>query len=160
MKDKLLQILNEDAHLTSKELAERLRITPEEVDALVAELKQEGVILGSKTVINWENSGKELTTALIEVRVTPQRGRGFDRIAHRLYQYPQVNSCYLMSGGFDLMLILEGKTLRDIAQFVAEKIAPVEYVLSTSTHFILKKYKNDGTIFALPNEDDREAIVL
>lgn len=160
MKDKLLKVLQEKGQLSDRELALRLETSEEEVHKLLEELRRDGILLGYQAVINWEATEKESTTALIEVRVTPQRGLGFDRIARRLYQYPEVDSCYLMSGGFDLMIIIEGKTLRDVARFVSDKIAPMESVLSTSTHFILKKYKSNGTIFAAAPKDEREAVVL
>lgn len=160
MKEELLHLLTEDARLHPQELARRLGSTEEEVRNLILSLEEEGVILGYRAEVNWDLVEEERTTALIEVRVTPQLGQGFDRIAHRIYEYPEVTSCYLMSGSFDLMVILEDKTLRDVARFVSDRIAPLEAVLSTSTHFILKKYKDNGLIFARPNLDEREAVIL
>ena len=109
-------------------------------------------------MINWEKTSIEKVTALIEVRVTPQRGQGFDNIAERIYKYPEVTSVYLMSGGFDLMVILEGKTLQEVASFVSNKLSTLDTVLSTATHFILKKYKDHGTILAKKYEDTREIV--
>ena len=106
-------------------------------------------------MINWEKTSKEVVTALIEVKVTPQMGEGFDKIAERIYKYPEVKDCYLMSGGFDLTVIVEGKSMKEVALFVAEKLAPLDSVLSTSTHFVLKKYKDKGTIFEKGPQDDR-----
>ena len=132
----------------------------EEIDVVneLQALEEEGVICGYHTLINWEKTSLDKVTALIEVRVTPQRGQGFDNVAERIYRYPEVRSVYLISGGFDLMVILEGKTLREVSSFVSDKLAPLEQVLSTATHFILKKYKDHGTIFSQKSEDEREMI--
>ena len=119
-------------------------------------MEAEGIICGYHTMINWEKTTKEKVSALIEVRVTPQRGQGFDNIAERIYKYPEVNSVYLISGGYDLLVTLEGKSLKDISMFVSEKLATLDSVLSTATHFILKKYKDHGTILARKVEDERE----
>ena len=129
-------------------------ITPEELAALEAE----GVICAYHTLVDWEKTSNEKVTALIEVRVTPQRGQGFDSIAERIYRYPEVKSVYLISGGYDLMVILEGKSLRDVSSFVSDKLSTLESVLSTATHFILKKYKDYGTVLGWKKEDEREMI--
>ncbi len=121
-------------------------------------MEKEGIICGYHTLVNWEKTSNEKVTALIEVRVTPQRGQGFDNVAERIYRYPEVRSVYLISGGFDLMVILEGKTLREVSSFVSDKLSTLDRVLSTSTHFILKKYKDHGTIFVQKTEDEREVI--
>ena len=131
-----------------------------EVEAEIKRLKDEKIILGYTTEINWEKTYPEHVTAMIEVRITPVRNQGFDHISNILSQYDKVTACYLMSGGFDLMLIYEDDNLRDIASFVYEKVATLEGVLSTSTHFILKKYKANGIIFESSKNDDRQAIVL
>jgi DNA-binding Lrp family transcriptional regulator len=109
-------------------------------------------------MINWEKTGVEKVTAMIEVRVTPQRGMGFDKVAERIYNYPEVESVYLISGGFDFMVILEGKTLREVSQFVSDKLSPLDSILSTKTNFILKKYKDHGTVMAEPAKDERMKI--
>lgn len=124
----------------------------------MAAMEQEGIICGYHTMIDWDKTTTEKVTALIEVRVTPQRGQGFDTIAERIYKYPEVNSVYLISGGFDLMVILEGKTLKEISQFVSDKLSTQESVLSTATHFILKKYKDHGTILTKKYEDERMSV--
>ena len=124
----------------------------------IGTLEAEGVICGYHTLINWEKTDIEKVSALIEVRVTPQRGQGFDSIAERIYKYPEVRSVYLMSGAYDLMVILEGKTLREVSNFVSDKLSTLDSVLSTATHFILKKYKDHGTAFAVKKEDEREMI--
>ena len=121
-------------------------------------MEKEGVICGYHTLIDWEKTSIEKVTALIEVRVTPQRGQGFDKIAERIYNYPEVRSVYLISGGFDLLVILEEKSLREIANFVSDKLSTLDSVLSTGTHFILKKYKDYGTVLSKKREDEREII--
>ena len=119
---------------------------------------QEQVICGYHTMIDWDKTGTEKVTALIEVRVTPQRGQGFDSIAERIYNYPEVKSVYLISGGYDLMVILEGKTLREVSSFVSDKLSTLEAVLSTATHFILKKYKEKHLVFRPQDPEEREYI--
>jgi DNA-binding Lrp family transcriptional regulator len=121
----------------------------------IAQMEKEQVICGYHTMIDWDKTGNEKVTALIEVRVTPQRGQGFDTIAERIYNYPEVKSVYLISGAYDLMVILEGKTLREVSGFVSDKLSTLDTVLSTATHFILKKYKDHGTIFAQKKKDER-----
>ena len=121
-------------------------------------MEKDGIICGYNTLIDWEKTSIEKVTALIEVRVTPQRGQGFDKIAERIYNYPEVKAVYLISGGFDLLVILEEKSLREIANFVSDKLSTLESVLSTGTHFILKKYKDYGTILAKKHEDEREIV--
>ena len=124
----------------------------------IQKMEEEHIICGYHTLINWEKTDIEKVSALIEVRVTPQRGQGFDSIAERIYKYPEVRSVYLMSGAYDLMVILEGKTLREVSNFVSDKLSTLDSVLSTATHFILKKYKDHGTAFATKKEDEREMI--
>ena len=121
----------------------------------IADMEKEKIICGYHTLIDWDKAGSESVTALIEVRVTPQRNQGFDRIAERIYNYPEVNAVYLISGGYDLLVTLEGKTLKEVSQFVSEKLSPVEAVISTATHFILKKYKDHGTILVKKTESER-----
>ena len=121
----------------------------------LAAMEAEHIICGYHTIINWDKTGIEKVTAMIEVRVTPQRDQGFDKVAERIYNYPEVNSVYLISGSFDLMVTLEGKTLREVSQFVSEKLSTLESVLSTKTNFILKKYKDHGTIMTEPAKDER-----
>ncbi len=156
----LLQLVEHNARVKIADLATMLNASEEEIAAELEACKKDNVILGYTTMINWEKTERETVTALIEVRITPQRNQGFDKIASQFYRYPQVSSCFLMSGGFDLMLIIEDSTLREVANFVSEKIAPLEGVLSTATHFILKKYKSNGTLFTQKPKDDRETIVL
>lgn len=159
-KEEILQLLERNSKLTSEQIAVMLGRPQEEVEKIIDQLERGKVILGYNTVVNWERTATVPVTALIEVRVTPQRDRGFDEIARRIYRYPQVVSCYLMSGGFDLMVIVEDQGLKDVAMFVSEKIAPLDSVMSTRTHFILKKYKNHHHEYSSQEEDQREAVVL
>ena len=147
MKD-LLQLLEDDCTLTHAQLAAMTGMAEDEVAAAVAQYEKDRVILGYKTIIDWDRTHREAVTAMISVSVTPQRGEGFDRIAQRIYQYDEVESLYLMSGGsHDLTVIISGRTLKEIAHFVGEKLAPIEGVTGTATHFILKKYKEKHLIF-------------
>jgi len=158
MRNEILSILQNNSRIDLKELA--IRVGAEEIDVAneIAKLESKGVICGYNTLINWEKTDIEKVTALIEVKVTPQRGQGFDRIASRIYNYPEVRDVYLISGGFDLLVTLEEKSLKDIARFVSEKLSTLDSILSTSTHFILKKYKDHGTIVNESKEDEREVI--
>ena len=123
-----------------------------------SKLEEEGIICGYHTLIDWEKTSIEMVTALIEVKVTPQRGQGFDKIAERIYNYPEVKAVYLISGGYDLLVTLEEKTLKEISRFVSDKLSTLDSVLSTATHFILKKYKDHGTVLDKKHEDGREVI--
>ncbi len=158
MRDELLAIIEKNSRIDLKELAILLGVDETDVVNELDALEKEGVICGYHTLINWEKTDNEKVSALIEVRVTPQRGQGYDNVAERIQKYPEVRSVYLMSGGYDLMVIIEGKTLREVSSFVSEKLATLEPVLSTATHFILKKYKDHGTMISRNNEDEREMI--
>ncbi len=158
MKDELLAILEKNSRIDFSELAVLLGKSEEEVLKNIEELEKSGVICGYHTLINWEKTSIEKVMALIEVKVTPQRGRGFDNIAERIYNYPEVKAVYLISGGYDLLVILEEKTLKEIANFVSDKLSTLDSVLSTATHFILKKYKDHGTILNEKHKDEREVI--
>ncbi|MBO5292039.1 MAG: Lrp/AsnC family transcriptional regulator [Lachnospiraceae bacterium] len=158
MREKILGIIEKNSRVDVKELAVILGV--EEIDVVneMAAMEAEGVICGYHTLIDWEKTSIEKVSALIEVRVTPQRGQGFDSIAERIYKYPEVNSVYLISGGFDLLVTLEGKSLKEISQFVSDKLSTQESILSTATHFILKKYKDHGTILTKKYDDERMKI--
>lgn len=158
MRDELLAVIEKNSRIDLKELAVILGV--EEIDVVneMAAMEEEGIICGYHTLINWEKTSIDKVSALIEVRVTPQRGEGFDNIAERIYKYPEVRSVYLMSGAYDLLVILEGKTLREVSSFVSDKLSTLDTVLSTATHFILKKYKDHGTVFGKKKEDEREMI--
>ncbi len=156
----LLCVLSENCRLSDAQIAVMLGRDEEEIRREIQEMEKKDIILGYPALIDWEKTERDIVTAFIEVRVTPQRGQGFDRVAEKIYQYPQVKSCYLMSGGFDLFVTVEGKSMKEVALFVAEKLAPIESVLSTSTHFVLKKYKEKGVIYEQKYADNREAVVL
>ncbi len=158
MREELLSVIEKNSRIDLKELAVILGVREVDVVNELEAMEKEGIICGYHTLVNWEKTSNEKVTALIEVRVTPQRGQGFDNVAERIYRYPEVRSVYLISGGFDLMVILEGKTLREVSSFVSDKLSTLDRVLSTSTHFILKKYKDHGTIFVQKTEDEREVI--
>ncbi|SCY90421.1 DNA-binding transcriptional regulator, Lrp family [Paenibacillus polysaccharolyticus] len=152
---KVLDLLKEDARRTPALLSTLLGESEDKIKAVVAQLEQEHVIVKYATVVNWSKIDDEKVTALIEVQITPERGRGFEGIAERIYLYPQVKSVYLMSGAYDLLVEVEGGNLREVANFVSEKLSPIDSVLSTKTNFILKKYKQDGIIFEDHQEDNR-----
>ena len=156
---KLLQLLENDCTLTTAQLASLTGMSEEEVKAEKKRLEDEKVILGYQAVVDWDRTHRENVTALIEVKVTPQRGEGFDRIAERIYQYDEVESVYLMSGAFDLTVIISGRSLKEVAHFVGEKLAPLEDVTGTATHFILHKYKENHLIFE-KREEQEERFVL
>jgi len=159
MREELLAILEKNSRIDFSELAVLLGVSEEEVLKEIEQLERDGVIGGYHTLINWEKTSIEKVMALIEVKVTPQRGRGFDNIAERIYNYPEVKAVYLLSGGYDLLVILEEKSLKEIANFVSDKLSTLDSVLSTATHFILKKYKDHGTIMNQKQKDEREVIV-
>lgn len=159
--EEILEILEKNFRYTDEQIAVMAGKTVEEVREAIQDYEEKSIIAGYTTLINWENTGKEVVTALIQVKVTPQRGEGFDKVAERIYRYDQVQACYLMSsGGFDLTVIVEGKTMKEVATFVAQKLAVLDNVDGTATHFVLKKYKDHGTIFKeKKNTDNREAIL-
>ncbi|WP_058486435.1 Lrp/AsnC family transcriptional regulator [Defluviitalea phaphyphila] len=158
MREEILEILEKNSKLNAEDIAIMLNIPKEEVEKEIEQMEKEQIICGYNTLINWEKTNKDLVTALIEVKVTPQRGEGFDKIAERIYRFDEVKAVYLMSGGFDLTVIIEGKTMKEVALFVAQKLAPLEAVLSTATHFVLKKYKDHGISFELSDKDERMVI--
>ena len=159
MREKILTFIEKNSRINLKELAIMLGVDEASVANEIAAMEQENVICGYHTLIDWDKAGLEKVTAMIEVRVTPQRGMGFDKIAERIYNYPEVKSVYLISGGFDLMVTLEGKTLREVSQFVTDKLSTLDQVLSTKTYFILKKYKDHATIMAAPVKSDERGIM-
>lgn len=158
MNEQILHILETNSRISLEELAERVGEPEEKVAAAIDEMEKDNTICGYCTLINWEHTQEEQVVALIEVKVTPQREMGFDTIAQRIYQYPEVRSCFLMSGGFDFTVIIEAQTMRAVAMFVSEKLAPIDSVISTATHFILKKYKDHGTVLVDEPKDERMMI--
>ncbi len=160
MEKEILRILEQNAFETPADIAEKLGVDADAVKTKIAELEEKQIIVGYKAVINWDKADKDLVTALIDLKITPQPGQGFDRVAEKIYQFDHVKSVYLMSGGYDLSVTIEGKSMKDVALFVAEKLAPMDCVLSTTTHFILRKYKDGGIILSQANTDSRQMITL
>ena len=158
MREKILTHIERNSRIDIHDLAIILNTDEATVMNELEAMEAEHIICGYHTLINWEEAGIEKVTAMIEVRVTPQRGMGFDKVAERIYNYPEVNSVYLISGGFDLLITIEGKTLKEVSQFVSDKLSTLDTVLGTATHFILKKYKDHGTILSKTHEDTREKI--
>lgn len=155
MREKILTFIEKNSRIDLKELAIILGVDETVVVNELQAMEEEHVICGYHTLVDWDKVGVDKVMAMIEVRVTPQRGLGFDKVAERIYNYPEVNSVYLISGGFDFMVTIEGKSLREVAQFVSEKLSTLDTVLSTKTNFILKKYKDHGTILAEKAKDER-----
>lgn len=160
IKEKILRTIDKNSKISTAELAIMIGCTEAEAAAAVAEMEADNVICGYPTIINWDKFSNEKLTALIEVKVTPQRGQGFDKIAERIYRFDEVESVYLMSGGFDFTVTIKGKSMREVAGFVSEKLAPMEAVLSTATHFVLKKYKEHSIILEQEETDEREKVLL
>jgi len=156
--DSLLKILKENATLKPAQLAAMLNIPEPEVLSRIKDYETSHMILGYRAILNEEQLGIETVRAVIEVKITPERGGGFDRLAERIAKYTEVNSCYLMSGGYDLLVIVEGKNLREVASFVSEKLATIQGVVSTSTHFMLKPYKEHGVLMSHEESEERLAI--
>ncbi|NLK40083.1 MAG: Lrp/AsnC family transcriptional regulator [Clostridiales bacterium] len=151
----LLEILENDSRITAEQLAVMLDKEVGDIKKMIADYEKDGVILGYKTLIDWDKTEREYVSALIELKVTPQRDRGFDKVAEKIYNYPEVQSVYLMSGSYDIAVLIEGKTMREVAYFVAQKLAPLEYIISTATHFVLRKYKDKGVIYGPAETDER-----
>ena len=155
MREKILTIIEKNSRLTVKDIASILGESEAKVAAEIETMENEHIICGYHTLINWDKTQDERVDALIEVKVTPQRGLGFDSIAQRIYQYDEVDAVYLMSGSFDFTVLISGKTMKEVASFVSSKLSPMESVLSTATHFVLKKYKDHGTVIEQPRVDER-----
>ena len=158
--DKILTLLENDAKLTPEQLAAMLSKEVGEICDIVDKYEKEGVILGYKSIIDWDKTDREFVNALIEVKVVPQKDKGFDYIAKKIYNYPEVQSLYLMSGGFDFAIMLEGKTMKEVAFFVAQKLATIDGISATATHFVLKKYKDKGVIYKSDESDPRNDLML
>ena len=158
--EKLLELLEQDCTLTTDQLALAAGLSEEEVKAAIRKYEDERIVLGYQAIIDWDRVRKETVTALIEVNVVPQSADGFDRIAERIYQYDEVESMYLMSGAFDLTVIISGRTLREVALFVSERLSTIQGVTGTATHFILKKYKEKHLVFRPQDPEEREYIFV
>ena len=153
--NEILQLLENDSRLTAEQLAAMLDKEVGDIKRMITAYEKDGVVLGYKALIDWDKTDREYVTALIELKVAPQRDRGFDRVAEKIYNYPEVQSLYLMSGSFDLAVFIEGRTMREVAYFVAQKLAPMEYIVATATHFVLRKYKDKGVVYGPCEEDMR-----
>jgi len=153
--DKLLALLENDSRLSDGQLALMLDKEVGQIKEMIEKYEKEKIIVGYKTLIDWDKTDREYLTALIELKVLPQRDRGFDGIAEKIRNYPEVQSLYLMSGSYDLAVIIEGRTMREVALFVAQKLAPLEQIQSTATHFVLKKYKDKGAVYDIEQRDER-----
>ncbi|MCD8181122.1 MAG: Lrp/AsnC family transcriptional regulator [Firmicutes bacterium] len=159
--EEILNILDKEKGGVSRaKIAQMLGMEEQEVADKIKKMEKENIIVGYNTVVNWDKTDREVVTALIELRITPQRGEGFDKVAERIYKYPQVKSLYLMSGAYDLAVTIEGKSMKEVALFVAQKLAPMDSVISTATHFVLKKYKEEGIVFEDDEKDTRQVITL
>ena len=157
----ILRILDkEQGKISRTKIAQMLGKDEKEVDEKIAELEKDNIIVGYKTIVNWDKTDRDMVTALIELRITPQRGEGFDKVAERIYKYPQVRSLYLMSGAYDLAVTIVGKSMKEVALFVAQKLAPMDSIISSATHFVLKKYKEEGIVFEDDEKDTRQVITL
>ena len=156
--DQLLKLVRENAAWRSDQLAAMLAMSEEEVKAKIKGYEKDRIILGYRAILNEEKLGLDVVQAVIEVKITPERGGGFDRLAERIAKYSEVQSCYLMSGGYDLLVVVQGKNLRDVATFVSEKLATVQGVISTATHFMLKPYKEQGVLMKMEANEERLAV--
>ena len=156
--ERLLKLLDANARLTTAEIATMLCTTEDAVKAQMAELEKAGVVRGYKALIDWDRTDRKYVTALIELRVTPQRNYGFDDLAERIMKFEEVETVYLMSGGFDLMVIVNGCTFKDVAMFVAKRLSTLDSVVSTATHFVLRRYKDRGVLFLGEDVDERGAL--
>ena len=155
IREKILRNLETNGRIELADLAIMLGISETELANEIQKMEDEKIICGYTTLINWDNTSKEIVTALIEVKVTPQRNQGFEMLAERIAKFQEVTSCYLMSGGFDFMVLIEGKSMKEVAKFVFNKLSTLDSVLSTSTHFVLKKYKDHGVSLVSEEDDDR-----
>ena len=159
--EEILNILDkEKGNVSRAKIAQMLGMEEKEVADKIEKMEKENVIVGYKTIVNWDKTDKDVVVALIDLRITPQRGEGFDKVAERIYKYPQVKSLYLMSGAYDLSVTIEGKSMKEVALFVAQKLAPMDSIISTATNFVLKKYKEEGIVFEDDEKDTRQVITL
>ena len=155
MKKNLLKLLEDDARLSTEQLSVMLDAPKENIEKELNELEKNGTILGYKAMIDWEKTDREYVTAMIDVKLSPQRDRGFDKIAEKIFNYPEVQAVYLMSGAYDLSVLIEGRTMKEVAYFVSQKLAPIESIISTATHFVLHKYKDKGVVYGYSEIDER-----
>ena len=159
MTNEILELLDNNSSLSTEDIATMIGATPEEVESEITKLEKENVIVKYNTLIDWDKTDKEIVTAFIDVKVTPERDLGFDAVARRIYKFPEVKSVHLMSGGYDLSVKIEDRTMKEVALFVAEKLATIDHINSTSTHFMLKTYKKDGVIFKGEQQENERLVV-
>ena len=157
--EEILKVLEKDGRLTEEQVAAMCGKETGDIKKMLDAYERDGVILGYQAIIDWDKTEREYVSALIEVKIVPKPDRGFDQVAERIYNYPEVKSLYLMSGSFDLALIIEGRTMKEVAFFVARKLAPLEDVMSTATHFVLRKYKDKGIVYGPAVNDERGNIL-
>ncbi len=155
LQKRILKIIENDSRISVADLAVELGVKDVDIANAITEMEEKKIICGYHTLINWDNTDEEIVTALIEVKASPQRGNGFDKIAERIMKFDEVNTIYLMSGGYDFCVIIEGKSMKEISRFVFEKLSTLECILSTSTHFVLKKYKDHGTVLEESSKKSR-----
>ena len=155
MNNEILKLLESDARLTPEQLSVMLDTDKSNIEKAINELEGNGTILGYKAIVDWEKTEMESVTAMIDVKLTPQRDRGFDRVAEKIYNYPEVKSVYLMSGAYDLSVLIEGRTMKEVALFVSQKLSTIDAVTSTATHFVLHKYKDKGVLYSAGETDER-----
>lgn len=155
MKTEILKLIENNARLSYDQIATMVGTDAATVQAEIKKMENDGIILSYNTIVNWERTEAEAVTAMIDVKLTPQADKGFDRVAEKIYNFPEVKSVYLMSGAYDLSVIIEGKTMKEVAFFVSQKLAPIESVISTATHFVLHKYKDTGVLFSPHAIDER-----
>lgn len=160
MKSKILKALETNARLSTSDLAKMLNVEEKEVIRVIGELEADKVICGYHTIINWDKVSNEKVDALIELKVTPQRGTGFDAIANRIAKFDEVDSVFLLSGAYDFMVQIKGRSMKEVSQFVFDKLSTLDTVQSTATHFVLKKYKDHGIVFDERKIDKREKVIL
>ncbi|MCK8816792.1 Lrp/AsnC family transcriptional regulator [Natroniella sulfidigena] len=159
MKSDILRLLEENGKLSPDEIAVRLDLDVEKVEEVIEQLEDEQVIVKYCALVDWDKTDREIVTALIDVKVTPERGIGFDAVAKRIYKFPEVSSVFLMSGGYDLSVKVEERTMKEVALFVAEKLATIDQIQSTATHFMLKTYKKDGVVFNKGKQEDERLVI-
>ena len=158
MNTDILKLLENDARLTPEQIAVMLDLEVEAVKKEISDFEKDGTILGYKAIVDWEKTDRESVSAMIEVKLTPQRDSGFDRVAEKIYNYPEVQSVQLMAGGYDLSVLIEGKTMKEVALFVSQKLATIDGVIATATHFVLHKYKDKGILNDSSEIDERGII--
>jgi DNA-binding Lrp family transcriptional regulator len=159
IKNSILELLEKDSRVSLEDMSAMLGSSTDEIAAAMDEMKRDKIICGYTALVNWDKTDRQFVTAMIEVKVTPQRDRGFEKIAERIYGFDEVKAVYLMAGAYDLLVMMDGKNIRDISYFISNKLSPIDNVLSTATHFVLKKYKDHGVVFEKGNDEDERMIV-